>query len=170
MHRVHLKTLDPTSHFTLVLFTAPPSFTANINLRKLSWKVVQFMPLLCGGAHYQRSSQQMFYLLSDTASDGDSCPPEANHFHSQIPLRLQSLPQCQLRISLSSRSGFQSSFDQMSFEGDYSPTSVSLSSILWDGEGQNSGRSFLLYKSLATDIVKGSVALHCVHNLQIKAP
>lgn len=66
--------------------------------------------------------------------------------------------------------GFLSCFDQVSFKGDYRPKSVSLSSILWDGEGQNSGRSFLLYKSLATDIVKGSVALHCVHNLQIKAP
>lgn len=68
------------------------------------------------------------------------------------------------------RSGFLSCFDQISFKGDYSPTSVSLSSILWDGEGQDSGRSFFLYKSLATDIVRGSVALHCVHNLQIKAP
>lgn len=76
----------------------------------------------------------------------------------------------ELREHYLKRSGFLSCFDRMSFKGDYSPISVSLSSILWDREGQNSGRSFLLYKSLATDIVKGSVALHCVHNLQIKAP
>lgn len=76
----------------------------------------------------------------------------------------------ELREHYLQRSRFLSYFDQMSFKGDCSPISIFLSSILWDGEGQNSGRSFLLYKSLATDIVKGSVALHCVHNLQIKAP
>lgn len=76
----------------------------------------------------------------------------------------------ELREHYLQRSVFLSYFDQMSFKGDCSPISVFLSSILWDGEGQNSGRSFLLYKSLATDIVKGSVALHCVYNLQIKAP
>lgn len=76
----------------------------------------------------------------------------------------------ELREHCLQRSVFLSYFDQMSFKGDCSPISVFLSSILWDEEGQNSGRSFLLYKSLATDIVKGSVALHCVHNLQIKAP
>lgn len=76
----------------------------------------------------------------------------------------------ELREHYLQRSAFLCCFDQMSFKGDCSPVSVFLSSILWDGEGQNSGKSLLLYKSLATDIVKGSVALHCVHNLQIKAP
>lgn len=34
-----------------------------------------------------RTSKQMLYLLSDTAHEGGSCPPEVNHFLSQIPLQ-----------------------------------------------------------------------------------
>lgn len=92
VHRRHIKTLDATSHFMLVLFTAPSSSIARINQRieregcPVDAFALQRSTLLL------RPSQQMFYLLSDTASDGGPCPPEANHFHSQIPLQLQSLP------------------------------------------------------------------------------
>lgn len=94
--RGHIKTLNPTSHFMLSLFTAPSSFIVNINQTIEQeghpvhtfarwWSVLLLSP-----------SQQMFYLLSYAPSDRGSCPPEANYFHSQIPLQLQSLTQCQL--------------------------------------------------------------------------
>lgn len=90
--RGHVKTLNPTSHFAFVLFTAPFSFIANVNQRieqeghpvhafALRWSVLLLSP-----------PWQMIYLLSDTTGGAGSCPPEANYFHSQTPLQLQSLP------------------------------------------------------------------------------
>lgn len=111
----------------------------------------------------------MMYCI--TFSQNKTATRGANQALARRPLLEQNdFKAGELKEHYLQRSGFLSCFDHISFKGDYSPISVSLSSILWDGEGQNTGRSFLLYKSLATDIVKGSIALHCVHNLQIKAP
>lgn len=127
---------------------------------------VTYMQLTSAAKH---AMDLMMYCV--TFSQNKTATVRANQALARRPLLEQNDFQAgELRERHLQRSGFLSCFDQISSKGDYSPVSVSLSRILWDAEGQNSGRSFLLYKSLATDIVERSIALHCVHNLQIKAP